>query len=1212
MLNENLCPMSKLNRLTIQGVRSFHPDDINSLVFHTPLTLIVGSNGTGKTTIIECLKYITTGSMPPGSRGGAFVYDPKVAGETDVKAELCLEFVSGSNEVLMCSRSVQCSVRKSRIEQKTLDVSLSRKHNGTMLASKLSDVDRSLPEYLGISPSILENVVFCHQEESTWPLGDPTTIKKKLDDIFSSTKYSKALLGLKSSKKEISADLRLKVQQVSLLLKEKLKRDEIAKSIHQYSTEIERKGQKLRIFEEEIQKMSLRNKLLENDIKMFERLEQNHKILGIELESCRKFMDGFDLEILTEIDRESVLRSIEMVEKKLSALSRSKCEEEFCNVEHLRKRAMDEASRNSVVWKDIGRKEAVLLELMEEEKALVRWLTAELSCCENEILEKSNHAFETIENSIKEKSGDLERDRERLFLLRAQFIEADKALRESRLFIEKYKDSEGAGVDTDCEIDYEKRARLEAVVNGLIEDADLKQARLNEGYRLSEGAFRKVHIGEEISRIKAMLEKEPVDQLASNIAAATALLEHKTSALASLERNQQHLEMISMQVRDSNAKIFNEIMLLLGQLNTDEDLYREYQRSLTPANIKASFPYDFLGFEEMEKTDILQMELDECRSCIVANEHTIAMYTGLCKFGREKDRCQICEKTLGSCEKMAFVDRLENIISGTLRFIKGARAREGELEKAISEIRMQNIETENRNAIRLKLRQLTDEIECEAGMSSKDVEEARREARKAESDLAGMIHRLEQNKILAENLRLLDSEHSKLPDLMDLVAVKEDLDTTKALLEARKTDLEILNAKMRSEEEMQKMADAEKENLEIIQRISEESGSVGMKSLEDIVPRKEMELEDLRKDHIRRKTEVEIKIARLDQIKDLILEKRAQVQNLRNQLAADDAFVHFGAEKITMEALKGEEVFERIRSAVMSHKNEVIELNRSLDEKRHNLRVIDGNIRLRNAQKRVSEIESELKAFDASRYAWLRTEHASCSERKVKMMTQESVTRGELNQLGHVLKSLKADIDTNYKDTCRNYLRSSVEIRALELSLEDLDKCINGLDKAIVDFHSSKIEEINRALRDLWPSTYKGSDIEYVELKSESSETRAYNYRMIMVKNGIELDMRGRCSAGQKMIASILLRIALADSFSCGCSILALDEPTTNLDQDNAEGLAYTISQIIRERNDVQMIVITHDEEFVQMLSREGVEYFYRLRRDSKGNSHVEKHSVYK
>jgi DNA repair protein RAD50 len=83
-----------------------------------------------------------------------------------------------------------------------------------------------------------------------------------------------------------------------------------------------------------------------------------------------------------------------------------------------------------------------------------------------------------------------------------------------------------------------------------------------------------------------------------------------------------------------------------------------------------------------------------------------------------------------------------------------------------------------------------------------------------------------------------------------------------------------------------------------------------------------------------------------------------------------------------------------------------------------------------------------------------------------------------------------------------------------------------------------------------------------------------------MIKNDVELDMRGRCSAGQKVLASIIIRLALAESFGQGCGVLALDEyvsflslphlgfrmaandrPTTNLDQENINALAEALAE---------------------------------------------------
>lgn len=50
------------------------------------------------------------------------------------------------------------------------------------------------------------------------------------------------------------------------------------------------------------------------------------------------------------------------------------------------------------------------------------------------------------------------------------------------------------------------------------------------------------------------------------------------------------------------------------------------------------------------------------------------------------------------------------------------------------------------------------------------------------------------------------------------------------------------------------------------------------------------------------------------------------------------------------------------------------------------------------------------------------------------------------------------------------------------------------------------------------------SDIETIEIRSDEDEgsgaaktRRSYRYRVVMIRSGTELDMRGRCSAGQKV-----------------------------------------------------------------------------------------------
>jgi len=117
-----------------------------------------------------------------------------------------------------------------------------------------------------------------------------------------------------------------------------------------------------------------------------------------------------------------------------------------------------------------------------------------------------------------------------------------------------------------------------------------------------------------------------------------------------------------------------------------------------------------------------------------------------------------------------------------------------------------------------------------------------------------------------------------------------------------------------------------------------------------------------------------------------------------------------------------------------------------------------------------------------------------------------------------------------------------------------------------MEFHSLKMDEINKIIKELWQATYKSNDIDTIEIRSEAengstTKARSYNYRVVMVKGDTELDMRGRCSAGQKVLASLIIRLALAETFCINCGILALDEPTTNLDRYNVESLANALVQ---------------------------------------------------
>jgi DNA repair protein RAD50 len=116
------CTMSTLDKLVIRGIRSFDDKSISVIQFRPPVTVIVGHNGSGKTTIIECLKYATTGDQPPGTRGGAFIHDPTIANEKEVKAQVKLRFRAADGRRIIAVRNLSVTKKKTAgLTMKTLE-----------------------------------------------------------------------------------------------------------------------------------------------------------------------------------------------------------------------------------------------------------------------------------------------------------------------------------------------------------------------------------------------------------------------------------------------------------------------------------------------------------------------------------------------------------------------------------------------------------------------------------------------------------------------------------------------------------------------------------------------------------------------------------------------------------------------------------------------------------------------------------------------------------------------------------------------------------------------------------------------------------------------------------------------------------------------------------------------------------------------------------
>lgn len=85
--------------------------------------------------------------------------------------------------------------------------------------------------------------------------------------------------------------------------------------------------------------------------------------------------------------------------------------------------------------------------------------------------------------------------------------------------------------------------------------------------------------------------------------------------------------------------------------------------------------------------------------------------------------------------------------------------------------------------------------------------------------------------------------------------------------------------------------------------------------------------------------------------------------------------------------------------------------------------------------------------------------------------------------------------------------------KVLRAVLSDLEKYMHAIEEALLQYHQSKIREINERIAELWMVTYQGKvgvgvlnkakDIESIEVESKSvvrGSKKSFEYAVYMVK----------------------------------------------------------------------------------------------------------------
>lgn len=240
-------------------------------------------------------------------------------------------------------------------------------------------------------------------------------------------------------------------------------------------------------------------------------------------------------------------------------------------------------------------------------------------------------------------------------------------------------------------------------------------------------------------------------------------------------------------------------------------------------------------------------------------------------------------------------------------------------------------------------------------------------------------------------------------------------------------------------------------------------------------------------------------------------------------------------------------------------------------------------------------------------------EKDSLIKRQDEVQGRRSECTGQINELHNQIARHKSELaKPEYRNAKKNYRELNYYCLVTKKCANDLAKYRMALEWALMQYHSEKMDSINREIKRLWHTIYRGNDIDYIKIvctdetktTQHSDKKRNYEYRVVQIKNNSELDMRGRCSAGQRVLACLIIRIVLAETFSTNCGVLALDEPTTNLDKANILSLCEALKELVIERStqrSFMLIIITHDSNFINLIGNN--EDHWKITRSNDGKS---------
>jgi DNA repair protein RAD50 len=1230
-----------------------------------------------------------------------------------VRAQVKVSFRSTVGESYVVTRNVQLLVKKSTRSQKTLEGSLLLRNNGErhVISTRVMELDKLVPEKLGVSSAVLDTVIFCHQDESLWPMSEPTALKKRFDEIFEAGKYTKVIDNLKVLRKKKGEELRELKLQEGQDKTNKERADKVLRLIDQLTRDIQEGRKKWdelsEQMDEEQAKIREKHDQAASFLHIVNNLQTKTERLGYKKEAIEELRSR--IEELPETDQvlRSTLDEYEQTidrtnadrERKAAQFHELQAELKSSRAQHTAKAAEQGKHQSD---KDKYERQLVTRDRMIHEAATRH----EVRGYDGDLDDAKITAFnQRIQKSLNDKKRELERlqhdnaeelDKKSAVITERESRKAslirDRASAKQRIMAVGKETATIQGELSNLDIDEGAEAMLRTDMKEL--EARIETAKAEEQGADLDAQIK--NVTDDIWKLEAQSAK-----LGRELVECTRL----ASERAQLDLRKKQLTERRRELEILKSTWNEQLSALLGSDWQPETIETEFQNAVRRQNTAVAEcrkqkdatqqelkQAEYKLSSARERHNKLSTEKENCKRAVTKalkdvrdeslpiedymrevetigadlsqTETDLKLYDELKKhYASIKDRavrfdkCYFCErdfkgqptaksklldkitKKLNDEDKQELMDDVAHLTE-QINTLKTVRAQYDSYQRLEAELPplskdIDSVSSQREELVRrledqdLAFREADDKRQdidalsknvLKISQTHKDIIDAERQVERSQQSSSIAMRSpdeineeqttcAEQTRVAQAKLSKLTTERQRLKDLagqleVERLELRHKISCAVQQLERKKSLQESIR---RYKEEQSNLREAIQEADKEVERLEPEIASARA-ALDEVRQQgraKEQKVAEERDGIATTVSELKMTNSEIQEYLD-----RGGPSNLASNLRAISTL---------------ETAIADLENEMKDLTVQINKLNKEIDNSDAKKRNIADNLTYRKNLSERDALEQEIEELESRNaqedYDRLENEARYLEARRAKLTADRDRLSGSLGTQDQEWKRLDGEYEQELKGANAKYKESHIRVETTKAAIEDLGRGTAALDNAIMRYHSMKMEEINRTIGELWQSTYQGTDIDTIQIRSDveagagaGAGKRNYNYRVSMVKGDTEMDMRGRCSAGQKVLASIIIRLALAESFGINCGLIALDEPTTNLDSDNIRSLAESLHGIIKARRgqgNLQLIVITHDEEFLKhMQCSDFCDDFYRVRRDEKQNSVIVRESI--